>query len=108
MKSFFDKYGWIYGALYFVCIIGHSITEDDFFLTAMIILGVPISVWVMGYFALEGLKLVFNRPFRDEEWTKASTLEKLWYLFLLFYLLIIAVLCIWGIYYCINLLITRY
>ena len=59
----FDKYSWIYDTLYFACIFGHTITGDDSFWTAMFILGIPVAGLVIGCFALEGSKLVFDRPF---------------------------------------------
>jgi len=103
-----DKHGWIYGVLYFACIIGHTITEGDFFLTAMLILGFPTAVWVMWYFGCQSLKSVFDRPFRETEWTEVSTLGKVWYLLLLAFLLLVGVFCILGIYYCIDLLLSRF
>jgi hypothetical protein len=108
MKDLFHKYGWnAIGALYFACIIGHSITEDNFFLTTMIILGVPIAVWAMWVFGCQSLKFVFDRPFRETEWTEASTLGKVWFLLSLAFLLLVGVFCILGIYFCVDLLLSR-
>lgn len=109
IKGLFHKYGWnTIGALYFACIIGHSITEDNFFLWTMFILGVPISVWAMWVLGCQSLKHVFDRPFRETEWTEASTLGKVGFLFLLAFLLLAGVSCFWGIYYCIDLLLSLF